>query len=66
MPANIKDLLKFLHKNLLLHTVIENEVRLVPFGQITFNVLIKDGVAQIETLNINRNRRKKYKLDKKA
>lgn len=56
---------KLLLKNLPFHAAIENEVRLTPFGQLTFTVMVRDGVAQIETLNIVKSRRKRYKLDKK-
>lgn len=53
----LKELLK---KNSSLHLVVANEVRQTPFGQITFNVELKDGVAQIDTLNVVKNRRRKY------
>lgn len=43
-----------------LHLVVENEVRQTPFGQITFNVEIVNGVAQIKSLNVVKNRRRKY------
>lgn len=46
--------------------MIENEVRQTPFGQITFNVEIHDGVALIDSLNIVKNRRLKYDIKKKA
>jgi len=55
---------KLLSANLPLHAIIENEVRLTPFGQITFTLMVKDGVAQIETLNIIKSRRRRYGLDK--
>lgn len=62
MEDDTEELLKFLSKNLKLHTIIENEVRLTPYGQLTFNIILKDGVAQVETLNIIKNRRRRYKL----
>lgn len=49
-----------LSKNSPLHLIVENEVRQTPFGQITFNVEIVNGEARIETLNIVKNRRRKY------
>lgn len=52
---------KLLSKNLPLHIIVENEVNQTPFGQITFNVEIRDGKAIIETLNIVKNRRRRYK-----
>lgn len=58
------DLNKLLEKNILLHTIVENEVRQTPFGQITFNVEVRDGVAIIPTINIVKNRRRKYNLTK--
>jgi len=59
------ELNQLLKKNPILHMIVENEVRLTPFGQITINVEIKDGVAIIETLNIVKNRRRKYQLETK-
>lgn len=56
--------IKLLSKNLAFHTVIMNEVRQTPFGQLTFNVMIKDGVVQLETLNLVKSRRRKYNLDR--
>jgi len=53
-------LLKKLQSNTSLHLVVENEVRQTPFGQITFTVQVKNSVAQIETLNVVKNRRRKY------
>lgn len=47
-------------KNLQLHLIVENEVRETPFGQITFNVELHDGVADVATINIVKNRRRKY------
>ena len=53
---------KLLQHNLPFHLLIENEVRQTPFGQLTFNVMLKDGIVQIETINLVRSRRRKYKL----
>lgn len=55
-----QDLQTILAKNGQLHLVVENEVRQTPFGQITFNVELVDGVAKIDTLNVVKNRRRKY------
>lgn len=57
---NNKELLKQLSKNSLIHLILENEVRTTPFGQITFTVEIRNGMAQIETLNVVKNKRIKY------
>lgn len=65
MAENTQALQELLSKNLLFHTIIENEVRLTPFGQITFSGVVKDGVVQIESLNLVKTRRRKYKLDNK-
>lgn len=56
------ELNQLLKKNLALHMIVENEVRLTPFGQITFNIELKDGIAKIETINIVKSRRYKYQL----
>ena len=62
MEQHTVALQELLKNNLLFHILIENEVRQTPFGQLTFNVMLKDGVVQIETLNLVRSRRRKYKL----
>lgn len=38
----------------------------MPYGQITLNVQLKNGVVLIETINIVKNRRKKYKVVDKS
>lgn len=57
---NTELLKRSLSKNSALHLIVENEVRQSPFGQITFNVEIVNGVAQVDKLNIVKNRRRKY------
>ena len=52
-------------KNLPFHILIEKEVEETPYGQITFNVEIVNGVVQLDTLNIVKNKRKRYKLTNK-
>ena len=42
------------------HVLLEREVGETPFGQLTFNFKIKDGVVDIDTLNIVRNARRRY------
>ncbi len=54
----LKELLK---NNLLFHLILLTEVNKTPYGQITVNVQLKDGKALIETVNIVKTRRKKYK-----
>lgn len=50
----------FLQKNASFHVILEREVSETPFGQITFNFEIKDGVVNLSTLNIVKNRRIRY------
>lgn len=57
------ELNELLKKNPTLHMIIENEVRLTPFGLVTVNIELKEGIAIIETINIVKNRRRKYTLD---
>ena len=64
MEQDTRALQKLLLKNLPLHIIIENEARITPFGQITVNVVLKNGIAMIGTLNIIKSRRRRYKLDK--
>ena len=54
-------LLASIEKNLPLHIIIENEIRLCPYGQHTYNVVIKNGVALVDTINIVKQRRRRYK-----
>ena len=50
--------------NLPFHSIIEREVEKTPFGTLTVNVILKNGVCDLKTLNIVKNRRKKYQFDK--
>lgn len=61
MADEINTILK---RNLPLHMIIENEVRKTPFGQITVNIKLENGVAKLETLNIVKSRRRKYDVEK--
>ncbi len=54
----LKELLK---NNLLFHLILLTEVNKTPYGQITVNVQLVNGIAQLETINIVKSRRKKYK-----
>ena len=60
MPESILDLQKLLSRNLAFHAVISQEVKETPYGQATFNVMLKDGQAQLNTLNVVTNKRTKY------
>ena len=53
-------LAQLLSKNLAFHALVENEVAETPYGQITFNLVIKNGVVDMSSLNIVRNRRLRY------
>jgi len=55
--SQLRELLK---NNLLFHAILNWEIKETPWGQITVNVQLKDGIAQIDTINIVKNRRKKY------
>ena len=57
---NTTPLAQLLSKNLLFHVILEREVQTTPFGQITFNFEVKNGVVVSETLNIVKNRRRRY------
>lgn len=62
---NILTLQKLLSKNTSLHAILENEVNQTPFGTITVNIQLKDGVAILPSLQIVKQRRRKYELPKK-
>lgn len=54
-----QELLKF-------HAIVENEARQLGFGTITFNIFLKEGMPLIKTMNVVRQRRKKYPQRKGA
>lgn len=58
------DINELLKKNIPLHIIIENEVSKTPFGQITVNIELVNGVAKLETLNIVKSKRRKYDVEK--
>jgi hypothetical protein len=51
-------------KNLSFHTLIAKEVKDMRYGQLTFNVVLKDAVAILKTMKVTRSRRIKYPIDK--
>jgi len=53
-------------KNLGFHTLIEKEAKEMRYGQLTFNVVLKDAVAILRTMKVTRSRRLKYAIDKKT
>mgnify|MGYP001285263642 CR=1 FL=1 len=61
MPdKNTSNLKELFGRNLPLHTIMELEIKSMPYGQMIFNVMIKDGVARIETLEITKTKRIRY------
>lgn len=58
--SNTEQLVSQLSNNLLLHAILEQEAVKMGYGQIMVNVEIKDGVADIKTLNIVINQRIRY------
>ena len=61
---NMQAVLSCLSKNKALHIIIENEIKATPYGTLSVNVMVKNGVADLSTMNIVHNRRKRYQLDK--
>jgi hypothetical protein len=53
-------------KNLIFHTILEKEVYKIGYGQLTFNVVLKDGEALINTMRVTRSRRKRYPLKQRS
>ena len=60
MSQPTEQLKELLHRNFLLHLIIENEVKLLKYGTITINIELKNGQADITTINIVANKRIKY------
>lgn len=54
-----QELLKF-------HAIVENEAAQLGYGTITFNIFLKGGMPFIKTLNVVRQRRRKYPQRKGA
>lgn len=52
--------IELINKNIKFHAVLENEVNETPFGEITFNFQVKDGKVDMNTLNVVKNRRRRY------
>jgi hypothetical protein len=48
------------------HRIIENEAKGIKYGTLTFTIIIKDGIPLLNTLNITRNKRLKYKDGKRV
>lgn len=64
MPDLDKALNELIKKNIAFHTIVENEVRLTPYGSITVNVQIIDGKVVLSTMNIVKNKRYRYENKK--
>ncbi len=58
---NNKALHDIIKKNKLFHLILLMETNKTPYGQITVNVQLHDGIALIDSINIVKTRRKKYK-----
>ena len=50
-----------MENNLAFHAILEREVNQLEFGQMDVNFIIKDGMVIIQTINILKSMRKKYK-----
>jgi len=44
------------------HAILEKEIVELGYGQINVNVILKDGIPVISTMNIIRQKRRKYKI----
>jgi hypothetical protein len=66
MAINTLALNQLLSKNIPLHAIVAHEVNQTPYGTITFNVVLQSGVARLETLNIVKNKRKRYNSNSKV
>lgn len=64
--VNLDKFAQLISKNTIFHVLMEREVTETPFGQITFNFEIKDGVVDLTTLNIVRNCRRRYSGEDKS
>ena len=58
---NLKELLSH---NSLFHAILQQEIQKMKWGQITINIMLKDGIALVETINVVRSKRKNMALDK--
>ena len=56
----MKDVYGLVKKNVVLHTILEQEVTRMQYGQINVDFELKDGVADLKTLNIVRTKRNRY------
>lgn len=52
---------KYMENNLPFHAIVEKEVTNLEFGQIDVTVIIRDGLVVLDTLNIIKSKRIKYK-----
>lgn len=52
---------KYMENNLPFHAIVEKEVTNLEFGQIDVTVIIRDGLVVLETLNLIKSKRIKYK-----
>lgn len=66
MPDLNKAFGELIKHNIGFHVILENEVRLTPYGSISVNVEVVDGKVILSTCNIVKNRRFRYDNQKKA
>jgi len=55
LPKKLDEIFKF-------HGIIENEAEKIKWGMLTFNIFLKDNKPLISTINITRQKRRKYQL----
>jgi len=53
-------LLTLLKNNLSFHAILEREVKRVQYGQITVNIVLKNGKVNLKSFNIVVNKRIRY------
>lgn len=51
-------------ENVEFHAIIEQEVVMMEYGQMTVNVQIEDGKPILKSLSLVKSKRKKYTIDK--
>lgn len=64
MPDLTKALNELIKNNIAFHAIVENEVRLTPYGSIDINVEVVNGKVLLNTANIVKRRRYRYENKK--
>lgn len=60
LPSQSTEVSRLLHKNLPFHAILEQEVKAMQYGQATVNVIVRNGVVDLSTLNIVVTKRIRY------